>query len=288
MSCRLFCAVAIVSAVAVSTATAAELEVAEAAEVAALASDDECHTGALGDCSLNALQFRAREATMAEGPGASTVEDAVFSDDQAPGPGDSGDLSAFNDTGADLEATYGSCASYGCGGFSKAHSCQCNSHCEHYGNCCGDYHSKCSRGHGGDSSHHHHGTSGRVVTGYHQTSAAAGRAILRSGFRSGHVGYCGGGIYFAASVWATSAKAIGPDSKHGFIIEAKIDLGRNRHMKNVCLSSRLGVKSLSHTPTSRYLARMHADSFTFNPCDGTEYVIADPRRVISMKKYQRR
>lgn len=38
----------------------------------------------------------------------------------------------------------GSCASYGCRhGYHSWMKCQCNAGCEHYGNCCGDFQSKC-------------------------------------------------------------------------------------------------------------------------------------------------
>mmetsp|Transcript_123746 Transcript_123746/g.361340 ORF Transcript_123746/g.361340 Transcript_123746/m.361340 type:complete len:567 (-) Transcript_123746:93-1793(-) len=38
-----------------------------------------------------------------------------------------------------------SCAASGCGRYIHGHSCQCNSKCHQYGNCCGDYASKCHR-----------------------------------------------------------------------------------------------------------------------------------------------
>mmetsp|Transcript_102343 Transcript_102343/g.325176 ORF Transcript_102343/g.325176 Transcript_102343/m.325176 type:complete len:553 (-) Transcript_102343:321-1979(-) len=124
----------------------------------------------------------------------------------------------------------------------------------------------------------------RVITLYHQTSPHICDLILQSNFRVGKVGWCGGGIYFAASAYATTRKAIGHESHHGFLIEARIDLGRVKHMGSSCFSRRLGVSTLSRTPTSHYLHQVHADSFVFNPVDGTEYVIANPRRVISMRQ----
>jgi len=42
-----------------------------------------------------------------------------------------------------LESSKGSCASLGCGHFHRGHSCQCNAKCEHFGNCCHDYHARC-------------------------------------------------------------------------------------------------------------------------------------------------
>ena len=57
---------------------------------------------------------------------------------------------------------------------------------------------------------------GWVKTLYHQTTPSAGKSILKNGFRLGHVGWCGAGIYFATSVQATSGKIKGPDSGAGF------------------------------------------------------------------------
>ena len=48
---------------------------------------------------------------------------------------------------------------------------------------------------------------GHIKYLYHQTSKSAGPEILRHGFRRGHIGWCGGGIYFALSKGATYHKA---------------------------------------------------------------------------------
>ena len=48
---------------------------------------------------------------------------------------------------------------------------------------------------------------GHIKYLYHQTSRSAGPKILKHGFRSGHVGWCGGAIYFALSKGATYHKA---------------------------------------------------------------------------------
>ena len=56
---------------------------------------------------------------------------------------------------------------------------------------------------------------GHVVTLYHQTSTWAGPKILKHGFRRGHTGWCGDGIYFATSPWSTYAKAIGASASCG-------------------------------------------------------------------------
>jgi len=39
----------------------------------------------------------------------------------------------------------GSCAAYGCVGYVKGNSCQCNAECKAHNNCCGDYQAKCAR-----------------------------------------------------------------------------------------------------------------------------------------------
>jgi len=135
--------------------------------------------------------------------------------------------------------------------------------------------------------HQGHHTSGTVLTLYHATSPDAGASILRSGFRPGHVGYCGGGIYFATSPWATIGKAVGPDSHQGFMIEARVDLGRTKHIaKPSCTSPRLGIHDLDPTPLSKHLHDWRSDSVTFNPGDGVEYAIADASRVLSTRHYQ--
>eukprot|EP00931_Biecheleriopsis_adriatica_P049703 TRINITY_DN2875_c0_g1_i1.p1 TRINITY_DN2875_c0_g1~~TRINITY_DN2875_c0_g1_i1.p1 ORF type:complete len:199 (+),score=40.23 TRINITY_DN2875_c0_g1_i1:74-598(+) len=63
---------------------------------------------------------------------------------------------------------------------------------------------------------------GRMMTLYHVTSPRIGHMILKQGFKSGHAGWCGGGIYFATSAGATRRKAIGFQSHQGFLIEATL------------------------------------------------------------------
>jgi len=125
-----------------------------------------------------------------------------------------------------------------------------------------------------------------VRTLYHQTSPGAGAQILRSGFRPGRVGYCGGGIYFAETPQATDGKARGPDSHKGFIIEAVVDLGRVRHMPYTCTSSRLDIRHMDRSPVGGRLRQWGCDSLAFNPGDGMEHVIADPGRVLSTRRYR--
>mmetsp|Transcript_33089 Transcript_33089/g.102721 ORF Transcript_33089/g.102721 Transcript_33089/m.102721 type:complete len:524 (+) Transcript_33089:64-1635(+) len=86
----------------------------------ALASDDECFVaeGSSADaCAANALQRRGLTVVAAEEREASEANE-----------------------------TWGSCASYGCGGsFVHWQRCQCNQHCEHHRNCCRDYWWTCKR-----------------------------------------------------------------------------------------------------------------------------------------------
>ncbi|CAE7285524.1 unnamed protein product [Symbiodinium sp. CCMP2456] len=130
-----------------------------------------------------------------------------------------------------------------------------------------------------------------VLTLYHQTSHSAGKSILKHGFRAGHVGWCGAGIYFAMSAAATSQKIKGPDSHGGYMIEAKVDVGRVKHMPWHCTTS----PSCNHHPFAKcqdrtnrgsWLHRQGYDSINFQPDPyGQEYVIFDKSRVVSMRGY---
>lgn len=94
---------------------------------AALANDDQCTPGD-SKCTLSALQLRASKhnATVSTHSerGNLTVE----------------------------ESSSGSCTTYGCNGYSRWRSCQCNSHCHRYGNCCPDYDTVCHQHHSSHSS----------------------------------------------------------------------------------------------------------------------------------------
>lgn len=113
-----------------------------------------------------------------------------------------------------------------------------------------------------------------IKTGYHLTSPAICQAILAEGFRPGHGGWCGGAIYFAASHKTVWTKAIGTQSHTGCMLQVKVDMGRMKSMGPKCDMSMDAAK----------LAEVKADSIKFNPGDGTEYVIYDPARVVSVKQ----
>eukprot|EP00438_Fugacium_kawagutii_P022527 Skav225100 [mRNA] locus=scaffold621:555304:562822:- [translate_table: standard] len=133
---------------------------------------------------------------------------------------------------------------------------------------------------------------GHIKYLYHQTSTSAGPQILRHGFRRGHIGWCGGGIYFALSKGATYHKAVGVDSHHGFIIEAKVDLGRTKYMPKYCTSSpkcwgrpvHQAIRCLDRSYQGGHFQSDGYDSIYFNPGDGGEYMIWDSSRVLSMKR----
>lgn len=115
------------------------------------------------------------------------------------------------------------------------------------------------------------------MTLYHQTSPEIAALILKSNFKPGRAGWCGGGIYFATTPEATETKAIGIDSHTGFIIEAQVDVGTVLHLPKTC----------DGTMTSQKLQGMHSDSVTFNPGDGDEYVVYSSDRVLSTRQYTR-
>lgn len=122
----------------------------------------------------------------------------------------------------------------------------------------------------GSSPGHIHASPAGIRTLYHETSPAAARSILATGFRPGHTGYCGAAIYFYGRPNVPSTK-LGPSSQRGAVIEAKVDLGTMAHLDSTC--------------DGADAVRRRYDSATFNPGDGDEYVIFSKARVISMRRY---
>jgi len=133
--------------------------------------------------------------------------------------------------------------------------------------------------HRGHHHHHHHhpGPVRNIMTLYHTTSPAAASAILGSGFRPGHSGWCGGAIYFVATPVLPRTK-YGPDTHAGAVIQATVDMGRMATMDRRCRSS-FGTGT-------RAARRGGYDSLRFDPGDGAEYVIASASRVLSMRRYK--
>jgi len=111
------------------------------------------------------------------------------------------------------------------------------------------------------------------MTLYHQTGMNIGPLILANGFKPGTRGWCGGGIYFAETKEATFTKAIGADSHTGYMIEAKVAMGRLKHMPTTCDTRMTGAK----------LESMGYDSITFNPGDGPEFIVYNKSRVLSVQ-----
>lgn len=110
----------------------------------------------------------------------------------------------------------------------------------------------------------------QVKTLYHTTSPATADQIMANGFQPGREGWCGGAIYFFGKKRLPKTK-LGPDSKTGAVIEAKVDMGRSVRLDNRC---RHGADQDT---------RLSYDSITFNPGDGIEYIVWDPSRVISKR-----
>eukprot|EP00444_Apocalathium_aciculiferum_P006123 CAMPEP_0183396362 /NCGR_PEP_ID=MMETSP0370-20130417/9961_1 /TAXON_ID=268820 /ORGANISM="Peridinium aciculiferum, Strain PAER-2" /LENGTH=352 /DNA_ID=CAMNT_0025577139 /DNA_START=55 /DNA_END=1113 /DNA_ORIENTATION=+ len=168
----------------------------------------------------------------------------------------------------------GSCAKHGCHSHTSYHSgsrCQCSPACHKYRNCCGDYEAQCSAQPAKEGHY-----LGAVKIVYHATSKEAGHSILKHGFRLGSGGWCGGGIYFADSPGATKGKAIGPDSSQGFMIQARVAVGRVKVMSSTCDRSMSGPK----------LWATGFDSITFDPGDGVETVVYSANRVLSARAYR--
>jgi hypothetical protein len=139
----------------------------------------------------------------------------------------------------------------------------------------------------------------KIWTLYHVTGSKIGPKILRWGFRPGHVGWCGGGIYFGNTPEETKIKAVGVDSKQGYLIEAKVNVGNVVFKPRFCISDAKCVRDnpgfaghlrcLSNKPFDEVKSELEAqghDSIVFNPGDGNEVVIYDKSQVISMKHVQ--
>lgn len=108
-------------------------------------------------------------------------------------------------------------------------------------------------------------SNGGTMTLYHQTSPALGRLILRSGFRPGSAGWCGGAIYFATSPGATTRKAIGAQSHKGFMLRCQVSVGKMKNLDRRCSGGRQALGS--------------GYSVHFNPGDGDEFVVSNGGRV---------
>eukprot|EP00933_Yihiella_yeosuensis_P045238 TRINITY_DN40584_c0_g1_i1.p1 TRINITY_DN40584_c0_g1~~TRINITY_DN40584_c0_g1_i1.p1 ORF type:complete len:345 (+),score=52.15 TRINITY_DN40584_c0_g1_i1:78-1112(+) len=132
-------------------------------------------------------------------------------------------------------------------------------------------------GNTGDAGCSNRGRGGQIKTLYHQTGCDIGPLILKNGFNLGSRGWCGGGIYFAESPHATGTKAIGADSHKGFMIEAKVMVGRVGTGDRTCHT---GGKALWGSA----LHNAGYDTMTFNPGDGNEWVVYCSSQVLSTRR----
>jgi len=136
----------------------------------------------------------------------------------------------------------------------------------------------------------------KIWTLYHVTGSKIGPKILRWGFRPGHLGWCGGGIYFGNTPQETKIKAVGVDSKQGYLIQAKVAVGDIVFKPRFCISDAKCVaqnpglaghlRCLSNKSFDEIRSELQEqghDSIVFNPGDGNEVVIYNKSQVISMK-----
>uniref|UniRef100_A0A7S1WV27 SMB domain-containing protein n=1 Tax=Alexandrium catenella TaxID=2925 RepID=A0A7S1WV27_ALECA len=267
---------------AVAASTGADPEAAKGA----LPSDDECGPENLeGACAVNALQRRALQRNVAEAAQDGSEERA---EEDAEERAFGAEVKAASMLGVAINTSWGGCSHYGCSsGYRRGQACQCYHSCARYGNCCGDYRSKCRArspsqpGSGNPPSRGGHSSYQGTMTLYHQTSRSACRSILRSGFRIGRGGWCGKGIYFATSPQATKGKAITPASGTGCMIEAKVKVGKV--LKFPCCRYCGGRKEQHVSHNNEELKAKGYDSISINPGDGDEYIVYDPSKVISMR-----
>lgn len=174
-----------------------------------------------------------------------------------------------------MKASYssGSCIGHDCHSFYSYATCQCNSRCSDYGNCCSDYSTTCQMQH-----EYHSHVGGRTMTLYHTTSRAAAEAIVRTGFRPGHTGWCGGAIYFINHPYLPKTKYAPGITQTGAILEAKVSMGRMAYMNRHC-------KGYGGTGTG-VAKRLRFNSLKFNPGDGDEYIIWHSSQVNSVRIYR--
>lgn len=120
----------------------------------------------------------------------------------------------------------------------------------------------------------------RSITVYHQTSPEICDHILSNGFRVGKGGFCGKAMYFARTPQATAGKAITSGSHGGCMLQAVVEVGKQRHVD----AGRCGAYS-----NAQRLHKSGADSIVLNVLDphagiGDEIIIFEPERVRSVRK----
>jgi hypothetical protein len=195
------------------------------------------------------------------------------------------------------------CKNRNCNQFIHGASCQCTDQCTRYNNWCPDHQEICHRapatasvstvapsttslfvydGNSTEGDGDFHGTSelgGEVKTLFHTTSKEVAQLILASGFKPGHGGWCGGAIYFLDQPHLPKTKyASDGSTKTGAILEAQVDMGKEAHYNCYCRGN--GGVGIHAAERSRY------NSITFNPGDGSEFIIWDTQQVKSVKLYE--
>ncbi|KAA6394943.1 MAG: hypothetical protein EZS28_009524 [Streblomastix strix] len=113
-----------------------------------------------------------------------------------------------------------------------------------------------------------------IITGFHQTTPQAAQQILANGFKPGSGGIAGGGIYFALNQHDTFQKA----HQHGTILKAKVNVGRAKIMTSFDWGLN-GQKLENEGFDSVFLPTGDGSNLSAN-----EYVIYDPRRVLSVEE----
>uniref|UniRef100_A0A7S3S1U7 Uncharacterized protein n=1 Tax=Strombidinopsis acuminata TaxID=141414 RepID=A0A7S3S1U7_9SPIT len=117
--------------------------------------------------------------------------------------------------------------------------------------------------------------SGNIMTLYHTTSSRVADIIVNTQhFKPGSSGFCGGAIYFMNTPNIPATKVPNPDGTHRqAVLEARVDMGNMAVINGLCLGWQW--------------ARMFGyDTITFNPWDGQEFVVFDPSRVLSVRRYK--
>lgn len=209
----------------------------------------------------------------------------------------------------------GTCLLRSCSMYMRHMTCQCNSGCKQYANCCPDYDYFCGERTTTTTTIpwwltttirtpspwftpattvftttttkttttqlSFHGTStveGEIKTLYHTTSRDVAQLIVKGGFRPGRGGWCGGAIYFIDHPHLKKSKFNPKTTKTGAIVQAHVRMGSMAHLDHRCNGH--GGHGVHAARNTGY------NSLTFNPGDGDEYVIWDTQQVMSVRIYE--
>lgn len=189
---------------------------------------------------------------------------------------------------AAMTMAWGTCLGRICSVYLPGATCQCNPECKDHGSCCPDIADHCAPAetttptlppdmndglfHGNTHLH------GHVMTLYHTTSKEIAEIIVKEGFKPGHTGWCGGGIYFINTPYLPKTKYAPGITQSGAILEAKVQMGRMARMLHRCKG--LGGGGVKGAKKYGY------NSLTFSQHDGQEWIIWDTQQVLSVKIYK--